>query len=87
MNPLKIEKACDAARDKLSKLNKEGEYAKIVADLEWVLGSYKHDGNPEGLYEKGAEASQILKEIRKDKPRAVAKTLVESLDKAVAEQN
>ncbi|GAA4826109.1 hypothetical protein [Algivirga pacifica] len=86
MSDLKIAVACEEALEKLSKLNKDGVHSQIVADLQWVLGSYSFDGNPEGLYEKGLLALNELKVVKKDKPRAVAKKLLDSLDVALAEK-
>ena len=84
MVALKIEQACIDAKEKLEKLGIEDE---IQGKLEWVLGSYANDGNPEGLYEVGALALEALKEFKKSKPRSVTKKLIEDLEKGLQEQS
>ena len=78
----KIEKACKNAFDKFQKIGLD-KYADIQSKLEYVLGSYKYDGNPVGLYEIGKKALTILKKYKKEKPRLVAKSLIEDLEKAL----
>lgn len=82
---LKIEKACEAALEKFQKLDDE-KNADIQSKLEYVLGSYKFDGNPVGLYEIGTSALKSLKKIKKEKPRAISKKLVDDLEKALKEK-
>lgn len=81
----KIEKACQDALDKFQKFGDE-KYSEIQSKLEYVLGSYRHDGNPVGLYEIGAKALKDLKKIKKDKPRLVAKKLIDDLENAVKQK-
>jgi hypothetical protein len=50
-------------------------------DIEWCLGSYRHDHNPKGLVEKLIEAIKILEAIKKIKPKAVTAKLVSDLHK------
>ena len=78
----KIEKACEAALEKFKKIGTE-KYADIQSKLEYVLGSYKYDRNPVGLYEFGAAALKELKKYKKAKPRLVSKKLIDDLDKAL----
>jgi len=75
-----IEKATLAAQEKLQKL-KGNE--KLIAELEWCLGSYRHDQNPEGLLKKGKEALKALKAQKKKSDRSVSKKLIEDLEKAL----
>ncbi len=75
----KVEKAATNAKDKLTQLNIE---EKLVAELEWCLGSYASDGNPSGLIEKGTEALEALKKFKESNPRKVAKKLIDDLEKA-----
>ena len=78
----KIEKACIAALDKFQKIGNE-KYADIQSKLEYVLGSYGFDGNPVGLYEVGSVVLKELKKYKKEKPRLVAKKLIDDLEKAI----
>ena len=78
----KIEKACRAAFEKFQKIGLE-KYVDVQSKLEYVLGSYKHDGNPVGLYEFGAVALKELKKYKKAKPRLVSKKIIDDLEKAL----
>ncbi len=77
----KIEKACVDAKDKLTQLNIE---EALVSEIEWCLGSYAADGNPEGLALKGGEALEALKKFKESNPRKVSKKLIDDLSKALA---
>lgn len=76
----KIEKACIDVKDKLTQLNIE---EKLVAELEWCLGSYSNDKNPTGLIGKGGEALQALKKFKESNPRKVSKKLIDDLTKVL----
>lgn len=80
---LPIEKACKEAKEKFEKIGLD-EYSEIQSKLEYVLGSYQYDGNPEGLYEIGEMALNALKEYKEQKPRAVSKKLIDDISKAIA---
>ncbi|ANQ48074.1 hypothetical protein KMW28_12580 [Flammeovirga yaeyamensis] len=84
MSEVKIVAAAEAALTKLTSLNKKGEYEKQVNDLQWVLASFKNDGNPEGVFEKVAEAQTVLADLKAQKPRSVAKKLMDQLTEALA---
>jgi len=79
---LKIEKACEAAFEKFQKIGLD-KFADIQSKLEYVLGSYRYDGNPVGLYEIGDSALKALKKYKKEKPRQVSQKLVTDLEKAL----
>jgi hypothetical protein len=79
----KLEKVCTEAHQKLEQLGKE-EYSELLAKLAWCLGSYRFDKNPAGLVAAATEALEVLKAIKNEKPRLVAKKLIEDLEKAVA---
>lgn len=79
---LKIEKACAAAFEKFQKIGLD-KYSDIQSKLEYVLGSYRYDGNPVGLYEIGEQALKALKKYKKEKPRLVSKKLIDDLEKAL----
>lgn len=81
----KIEKACEASLEKFKKLGLE-KYDDIQSKLEYVLGSYRFDSNPVGLYEVGEKALTELKKIKKVKPRLIAKKLIDDLGKALKEK-
>ena len=81
----KIEKACSAALEKIQKIGLD-KYADIQSKLEYVLGSYKYDGNPVGLYEIGEKALKELKKYQKEKPRLVSKKLITDLETALKQK-
>lgn len=76
----KIVKAAQEAKDKLNSLGIEEQ---LVSEIEWCLGSYAHDQNPDGLYMKTKEALEVLKEFKKSNSRKVSKKLIDDLTKAV----
>ncbi len=78
-----MEKVLIEAKDKLTQLGIEEQ---LVSEIEWCLGSYAHDQNPEGLFVKGAEAKAALESFKKGHPRKVSKKLIEDLNKAVSTQ-
>lgn len=80
----KIEKACVEARDTLAKL---GIQDSIQAELDWVLGSYRNDHNPVGLYEVGEKAYKALEGYKQEKPKAVTKKVLDDLQKALKTRN
>ncbi|MFY0598415.1 MAG: hypothetical protein JXR03_02010 [Cyclobacteriaceae bacterium] len=76
----KIKKALETAKDKLSSLSIE---EKLVSEIEWCLGSFAHDENPEGLFVKGDEALKALVNFKKTNDRKVSKKLIDDLKKAL----
>ena len=80
MSVEKVESALVAAKDKMSDL---GIDEQMVSEIEWCLGSYAHDGNPEGLFQKAEEAKKVLVEFKKTNSRKVSKKLIEDLEKAL----
>lgn len=81
MNIEKLEKILPEVVEKLAKIESGKE---LAAELDWCIGSFKYDNNPEGLVEKSQEALTLLKEAREKNSKAVSKKLVESLEKALA---
>lgn len=80
MNAEKVEKTITETIQKLEKL-KSNE--KLVSELSWCWVSFKNDNNPEGLIKKGQEAVTVLKEAREKNSKAVAKKLIDDLEKAL----
>lgn len=76
----KMEQALVNAKDKMAQLEIEEQ---LVSEIEWCLGSYAHDQNPDGLFEKGQQALKALEKFKKDHPRKVSKKLVDDLSKAL----
>jgi hypothetical protein len=75
-----IEKACQVALDKLRELNiDEG----LQSEIQWCLGSYAHDSNPEGLYVMAKRALAIFTVELASKTNGVTAKLVTDLEKAI----
>ena len=77
---LTIEKRLIEAKDKLSQLQIEDE---LVSEIEWCLGSFAHDQNPKGLYEKADQALKALTKFKKKNDKKVSKKLLDDLTKAI----
>ncbi|MFY0608573.1 MAG: hypothetical protein JXR10_17785 [Cyclobacteriaceae bacterium] len=80
MSALKIKSSLIAAKDKLNTLSIEEQ---LVSEIEWCLGSFANDQNPEGLYQKAEEAVVALDKFKKDNPRKVSKKIIDDLSKAI----
>lgn len=69
--------------DILKKLQGLGIEQALQADIEWCLGSYRHDNNPSGLYIMAERALQVfIFELSKDSKSVPAK-LIKDIEKAL----
>ncbi len=75
-----IEKTSQSILAKLQALNFD---AKLQADLEWCLGSYRSDKNPIGLYQMLARALQLFESEQKKKTKGITLKLIGDLKKAL----
>lgn len=71
------EKTIVSTLEKLEKLNDE----KLHAELSWCWNSYKYDNNPVGVIEKSKAALELFKAKREENSKAIAKKLIEDLEK------
>ena len=78
-----LAKQCQQVADKFAKMD-DGKYTEIKEKLEWCLGSYHYDKNPDGLVNYGKQAVDKLKEAREEKPRSVSQKVIDDLEKALA---
>ncbi|EKB50678.1 hypothetical protein [Cecembia lonarensis] len=74
------EKTIVSTLEKLDKLKLD---ERLHAELSWCWNSYKFDNNPVGVIEKSKEALALFKAKREENSRAVAKKLVDDLEKIV----
>lgn len=74
------EKTIVSALEKLEKLNLD---EKLHSELSWCWNSFKYDNNPIGVIEKSKKALELLKAKREENSKAVAKKLVDDLEKIV----
>jgi hypothetical protein len=75
-----IEKACE---DALTKLRAMKAAPDLQADIDWCLGSYRHDKNPSGLYEMGEKALSVFNKAVAKNAKAVSKKLLTDLENAL----
>lgn len=80
----KLRNACEAASEAIEKLN-EPKFADLKEKLDYCIGSFDFDKNPEGLYEYGNKALKDLTTYKKKNPRKVNKKVLTQLEKALAE--
>jgi len=80
MNSEKLEKLIPSVIEKLEKI-KESE---LASELSWCWVSFKNDQNPVGVVEKAGSALAAFTAAREKNAKAVAKKLVEDLEKALA---
>ena len=78
-----LKKSCEGALEVFRKL-KDEKYSEIQSNLEWCIGSYDYDKNPEGLTFYGRKALAALKAIKTKQPRKVAKKVIDDLEKAIS---
>lgn len=81
-------KASPDALDKLSeetlkKFQTLGIEQQLQADLEWCLGSYRHDKNPSGLLGMMSRALDVLRAEQTKKTKGVTAKLITDLEKAL----
>ena len=81
-----LKKNCKDAVMAFQKLNKK-EFNNIQTKLEWCLGSYEYDKNPEGLFEYGIKSLDTLKKVKSKEPRKVTKKMIDGLEKAILSYN
>jgi len=79
-----IEKVSEEVLDKLRTLGVEEQ---LQHDVEWCLGSYRHDGNPVGLYSCVERALPVFKDQREKKTKGVTAKFITDLEKAVNQRN
>ena len=63
---------------------KEIKETELASELSWCWVSFQNDSNPVGVAEKGALALDAFKAAREVNSKAVAKKLVDDLEKALA---
>jgi hypothetical protein len=78
VNP--IEKASEEALHKLKALNIE---PGLQGDIQWCLGSYRHDKNPVGLYVMVERALVVFKTTLAKNPKAVPAKFIGDLEKVL----
>ena len=78
--PDALEQASDEALKKLQSLGIESQ---LQSELEWCLGSYRHDKNPTGLLEVAGRTLVVLNAEKEKKTKGVTVKLIGDLEKAL----
>jgi len=81
-----LKNKCSDAVLAFQKLNKK-EFVELQSKLEWCLGSYEYDKNPEGLFEYGIKSLDTLKKVKTKQPKKVTKKVIDGLEKAILSYN
>ncbi len=77
---IEIDKAADLALAKLKELNLD---APLQGELEWCIGSYSFDKNPEGLIKMISKAITVFNEEKAKKTKGVTPKLISDLSGAI----
>lgn len=75
-----IEKSCLQALKTLQALGVEQQ---LQQDIEWCLGSYRHDKNPAGLYEMAERSLVALQDAKARKAKGVTAKVIGDIEKAL----
>lgn len=75
------EKTIVSTLEKLEKLKLD---EKLHAELSWCWNSFQADQNPVGIIEKSKQALELFKAKREQNSKAVAKKLIDDLEKIAA---
>jgi hypothetical protein len=75
-----VDTANEQALATLEKLNIE---VSLRSDIQWCLGSYRHDQNPAGLIETAGRALDVLKTAKAKNAKAVAAKVISDLQKVL----
>jgi hypothetical protein len=75
-----IEKVSEEILAKLKSLDSDQQ---LQADLEWCLGSYKHDQNATGLKEVIGKAHDVLKQAHAKKTKGITAALLGNIEKVL----
>lgn len=75
-----LRSVCAEAVQAFKKLKRD-EFADLQSKLEYCIGSYDFDKNPEGLVEYGKMAMNELKAFKAKNPRKVNKKVINNLEK------
>ncbi len=80
-NAAKLEKALDAACEKITKLN-QPEFSSMTDKLRYLINSYRADGNPVGLYEVASETVHFLNSNKEKYSKQISQKLIDDIAKA-----
>jgi hypothetical protein len=72
-----------ASNEALKKLQELGIEQQLQSDLEWCLGSYRHDKNPTGLYEVLGRTLTVFNAEKAKKTKGITVKLIGELEKAL----
>ena len=76
-----IVKVAENILDKLKTLNLE---SSLQSDIVWCLGSYSHDHNPVGLFEKAEQALPLFKAEQTKKTKGITAKFISDIENVLA---
>jgi histone H1/5 len=81
-NAAKLDKALEAAYEKITKLNNP-EFTGIADKIKFLIHSYRADGNPVGLFEVAPETVSFLSTNKEKYSKQISQKLIDDISKAV----
>lgn len=81
-NAAKLDKALEAAYEKITKLNNP-EFTGMTDKLKFLINSYRADGNPVGLFEVAPETVSFLTSNKEKYSKQISQKLIDDISKAV----
>ncbi len=80
-NAAKLDKALEAAYEKITKLNNP-EFNGMAEKLIYLINHYRADGNPVGLFEVAPEAVNFLTSNKEKYSKQISQKLIDDITKA-----
>jgi hypothetical protein len=71
------------SQESLQKLQELGIEQQLQSDIEWCLGSYRHDKNPTGLYEMAEKTLVVFQAEKTKKTKGITAKLITDLESAL----
>ena len=87
--PAKTKKASSSdelektAEEILKKLQSLDTHKQLQADIEWCIGSYRHDKNPVGLLQSIKQSHAVLKDELAKKSKGITAKFVSDVEKVL----
>jgi len=77
------ERIIEVSENIFEKLSLIGASEQLKAEMEWCIGSYKHDQNPAGLFDKMKEALILFKAAQAKKTKGITAKFIGDIEKVL----
>jgi hypothetical protein len=77
------ERIIEVAESTLEKLSLIRANEKLISEIDWCIGSYKHDQNPAGLFDKLKEAIVLFKAAQAKKTKGITAKFIGDIEKVL----